>query len=143
MVFSNKEEIQRIVGERNGEDTKLKRMEKRGEGDEDAAQRGSERRKEGRKERYGREEKGRATKERAPPTPLSKYFYDVAAFRGSLVKKGFPFVGRDTIAKCFPSRYDSISSAHQPPPPIGRSFEPTTLFFPKFLPLKKLNHMSL
>lgn len=51
MVFSSKEEIQRIVGERNGEDTKLKRMEKRGEGDEDAAQRGSERRKEGRKER--------------------------------------------------------------------------------------------
>lgn len=47
---------------------------------------------------------------------LSKYFYDVAAFRSSLVKKGFPFVGRHTIAEYSP--YDPISS-----------FRPSKLFF--------------
>lgn len=57
-------------------------------------------------------ERAEGNKRASAATPLSKYFYDVAAFRGSLVKKGFPFVGRDTIAKCFPSlpRYDSIST---------------------------------
>lgn len=51
----------------------------------------------------GEEEREEGNKRASAATPLSKYFYDVAAFRGSLVKKGFPFVGRDTTAKCSPS----------------------------------------
>lgn len=61
--------------------------------------------------------KEKDNKRASAATPLSQYFYDVAAFRGSLVKKGFPFVGRDTIAKC--CQYDSISPSAQPSRPLA------------------------
>ena len=79
------------------------KKEKGGEEDEDAGWNGRGWRKGGNKR-----------------APLSKYFYDVAAFRGSLVKKGFPFVGRDTIAKC---------STIPVCAPLAELLEPTTLLF--------------
>ena len=86
---------------------------------------GDRERKEREREKEREKKREKRNKRASTATPLSKYFYDVAAFRGSLVKKGFPFVGRDTIAKCSPARFSiAVCAAFSA---ISRLFEATTL----------------
>lgn len=71
------------------------------------------------------EERDRGNKRASCAAPLSKYFYDVAAFRGSLVKKGFPLCWPRYHCKMLPVRfYIAVYSAFAT---ISRLFEATTL----------------